>query len=139
MGKVPKIIDVARLVVLTSENQVLLVMPRLKQQWHCPGGIVKTAETTREAALREAWEETGLRLTLIRQWVLSLTDTRNSKQQERISFYLARPKKLVTYAKPGRREIEKLGFFTLAEMQGMNLTDTTREAIHRIEFIGLFV
>jgi ADP-ribose pyrophosphatase YjhB (NUDIX family) len=128
-----------RAIVLTREKKLLLVMPILKQQWHFTGGVVKSSETLHKAVVRESWEETGLHLTFIRKCFLRITDTRNPKLLERISYYLARPIKNITDAKPDRREIEKLGYFTLAEIQGMNLTDTTREAIQRIEFIGLFV
>ncbi len=49
--------------VIIEENQVLLVKrahPPIQGQWSIPGGVLEVGELVREAAIREAREETGL-------------------------------------------------------------------------------
>ena len=36
--------------------------PPLVGEWSIPGGVLEVGETLRQAAVREAWEETGLRV-----------------------------------------------------------------------------
>jgi 8-oxo-dGTP diphosphatase len=50
-------------VIIEGESQVLLVKrahPPLQGQWSIPGGVLEVGELVREAAIREAREETGL-------------------------------------------------------------------------------
>src|SRR6202142_4219634 len=49
--------------IIIEENRVLLVKrahPPLQAQWSIPGGVLEVGELIREAAIREAREETGL-------------------------------------------------------------------------------
>ncbi len=49
--------------VITQDNQVILVrrgQEPSKGDWSIPGGLVNVGETLRDAAIREAFEETGL-------------------------------------------------------------------------------
>ena len=51
--------------VIVRGNQVVLVRrgrPPLAGEWSIPGGVVKLGETLRQAAEREALEETGLKI-----------------------------------------------------------------------------
>ena len=51
--------------VIVRDNQVVLVRrgrPPLAGEWSIPGGVVKLGETLRQAAEREAREETGLHI-----------------------------------------------------------------------------
>ncbi|WP_128003285.1 NUDIX domain-containing protein [Piscinibacter defluvii] len=45
-------------------GRILLVQDRDDGQWTCPGGIVEPFELPADAALREAWEETGVEVRL---------------------------------------------------------------------------
>lgn len=56
-----------RIVLLDGEGRVLLIHEHIDDggtHWITPGGGVENGEDVRAAALREAWEETGLRLEL---------------------------------------------------------------------------
>ena len=49
--------------IIIEESRVLLVKrahPPLQAQWSIPGGVLEVGELVREAAVREAREETGL-------------------------------------------------------------------------------
>ncbi len=47
-----------------GDGRILLVQDREDGQWTCPGGIVEPFELPADAALREAWEETGVEVRL---------------------------------------------------------------------------
>jgi len=49
--------------IIVEENRVVLVKrghPPLAGEWSIPGGVLEVGETLRQAAVREALEETGL-------------------------------------------------------------------------------
>ncbi len=57
----------AGVAVLDEQNRLLMVQenqPKAKGLWHIPAGSVESNESYEEAALREAFEETGLKLKL---------------------------------------------------------------------------
>jgi ADP-ribose pyrophosphatase YjhB (NUDIX family) len=56
-----------RLLIIDAAHRVLLINEAMRPDqpyWLVPGGGVEDAESPRDAALRETYEETGLRLTL---------------------------------------------------------------------------
>ena len=50
-----------RCMLFDGDNRVLLVRHTYMDGWHFPGGGVDPGESAREAAVRELFEETGLR------------------------------------------------------------------------------
>ena len=52
---------------IVDEDKVLLIFHRKLQKWLPPGGHIDPGETPPEAARREAFEESGLEVELIRQ------------------------------------------------------------------------
>ena len=50
-----------------SKTKVLLVKRKDVPVWVLPGGGVDTDETAEEAVLREVWEETGLRVNIVKK------------------------------------------------------------------------
>jgi 8-oxo-dGTP diphosphatase len=49
--------------IIVEDGRVALIKrahPPLVGEWSIPGGVLEVGETLREAAIREAWEETGL-------------------------------------------------------------------------------
>lgn len=48
-------------VIVTSQNQILLIKNRYDTFWYLPGGGIKSKETVVECAQRELWEECGIK------------------------------------------------------------------------------
>lgn len=56
----------ASVFVINPENKkILLLMHKKNKKWTQPGGHIESLETPEEAALREVYEETGLRVDLL--------------------------------------------------------------------------
>ncbi|MGD8189888.1 NUDIX hydrolase [Brevibacillus ginsengisoli] len=70
-----KIRKAARLLVLDTQNRLLLFKikdpfnPETGEFWVTPGGGLDEGESFEEAALRELWEETGIRDVHIGPWI----------------------------------------------------------------------
>lgn len=75
----------ASAVVLDVRGRVLLVQcgeePE-KGRWSVPGGSVESGETLAEAAAREAFEETGLHVQVIRELWVAGVPTGDGRQYE---------------------------------------------------------
>lgn len=56
----PTIVVIAR----DPDGRILLVHDRDADQWTLPGGIIEPGETPADAAVREVWEETSVRVRL---------------------------------------------------------------------------
>ncbi len=51
--------------IIVDNRRVVLIKrghPPLAGEWSIPGGVLEIGETVREGAVREAWEETGLKV-----------------------------------------------------------------------------
>ena len=75
-------------VVCLKDDQVLLVKrakPPITWEWSIPGGGQELGETTREAALRELKEETGVDAELI--GLIDVIDTVREDEDGRIQFH----------------------------------------------------
>ena len=75
-------------VVCLKDDQVLLVKrakPPITWQWSIPGGGQELGETTREAALRELKEETGVDAELI--GLIDVIDTVREDEEGRLQFH----------------------------------------------------
>lgn len=91
MPETPKItVDI---VVPSEEGQVLLIRrgnDPFKGQWALPGGFVEVGETMENAAVREAGEETGLEVEIVRLVGIYSDPDRDPRGHNVSCAYLAR-------------------------------------------------
>ncbi|GAB1644714.1 NUDIX domain-containing protein [Krasilnikovia sp. MM14-A1259] len=55
----------ARGVILDDANRLLLIQRSDNQRWAIPAGAMELGESMQDCAVREVWEETGLRATAL--------------------------------------------------------------------------
>ena len=81
------------IVVPSEEGEVLLIRRAsdpFEGQWALPGGFVEVGETLEEAAVREAEEETGLKVELVRLVGVYSDPDRDPRGHNVSCAYLAR-------------------------------------------------
>lgn len=81
-------------VVLSEDGRVLLIRrgsEPFEGRWALPGGFVEIGETVEEAAAREAEEETGLRVEMLRLVGVYSDPNRDPRGHNVSCAFLARP------------------------------------------------
>ena len=68
-----------------EEGLILILRKNEPRKWAIPGGYVDYGESVEEAAEREAWEETSLKVRLVRQFHC-YSDPRRDHRQHNISI-----------------------------------------------------
>lgn len=101
--------------VVVDGGRVLLVKRRFdpfKGRWALPGGFVEEGETVENAAKREAFEETGIKVKLVKFVGVYSDPKRDSRGTISVAF-LAKPlsKKI-----KGDVEVEDVKWFSLDEL-----------------------
>ncbi|MHC9046839.1 NUDIX hydrolase [Microbacterium saperdae] len=79
------IVLAASAVVIDAQGRVLLVKPGVEPEkscWSVPGGSVDAGETLADCAAREAFEETGLHVQIIRELWVATVPTGDGRQFE---------------------------------------------------------
>ena len=115
-------------VAIVRENRVLLVergQPPSQGQFAFPGGRLEAGETGEDAARREVMEETGILLADVeplRRIVLS-GDRDGEAVEYHLQVYLA-PE--ATGEPQAGSDAAKAAFYSLAELEKLPLTDSTR-------------
>jgi 8-oxo-dGTP diphosphatase len=119
----------------TKNSRVVLVKrshPPIQGQWSIPGGVLELGEMVREAAVREAREETGLivepgQLLGVFDRVLRHADSRVQYHYVLIDF-LCRPVGGELCAASDAAEVR---WFTREELPALNLAEDTQEVIEQ--------
>jgi 8-oxo-dGTP pyrophosphatase MutT (NUDIX family) len=70
--------------VFNPQRELLLVQRRDNGNWCLPGGVAEIGQTFAEAALRELWEEAGMRGTVKR--LLSVMDSRLWNSRSKVHY-----------------------------------------------------
>ncbi len=119
--------------VIIEDGRVLLVKrghPPLAGEWSIPGGVLEVGETLREAAVREAHEET--RLTVEPCELLGVYDRLLRDQAQRTLYHYVLVDFLCrrTGGEPqAAGDADEVCWFTPAEAGALNLPEDTAEVI----------
>jgi len=81
LDNLPKRVSSAALILENSAEQVLVVKANYKPYWTFPGGIIDPNETPKEAAVREAYEEVGLKIPINELSFIAVIDRKSSVAQ----------------------------------------------------------
>jgi 8-oxo-dGTP diphosphatase len=119
----------------TSKGRVLLVKrahPPLQAQWSIPGGVLEVGELVREAAVREAREETGL---IVEPGeLLGVYDRILRNEEQRVQYHYVLIDFLCLmvggelYA---ASDAEEVCWFTREELPALNLAEDTQDVIRK--------
>jgi 8-oxo-dGTP diphosphatase len=101
--------------LIIKGKQILLVKRRFEPfrgMWVIPGGIVEDGETVEQAAVREAFEETGLKVKLVKL-IGVYSDPKRDPRGHISAAFIAKPlsKKL-----KGDVEVDEVKWFKLDEL-----------------------
>ena len=118
------------------ENGRALVVRRgtepLKGQWSIPGGVVELGETLRQAAVREAKEETGLEVEAGE--VLEVVDRIMHDPQRKIQYHYVLVDFLCRRISGEARaaaDASELRWITPAELEGFPIADSAAAVIRK--------
>ena len=121
--------------IIIDGPRVLLVKrahPPLQAQWSIPGGVLEVGELVREAAVREAHEETGL--IVEPEDLLGVYDRVLRDPEERVQYhyvlidFLCRPVGGDLLAASDAAEVR---WFTREELPALNLAEDTQDVIQK--------
>jgi len=121
--------------IIIDGDRVLLVKrahPPIQGQWSIPGGVLEVGEMVREAAIREAREETGL---IVEPGeLLGVYDRILRDPEERVQYHYV----LIDFlcrATGGQlqaaTDAAEARWFTRAELPPLKLAEDTQEVIHK--------
>jgi 8-oxo-dGTP diphosphatase len=121
--------------IIIEDDRVLLVKrahPPLQAQWSIPGGVLEVGEMVREAALREAREETGLivepgELLGVYDRILYNAEKRVQYHYVLIDFLCRRVGGELLAAD----DAAEVRWFTREELPRLNLTEDTQDVIRK--------
>lgn len=133
--------------LIIDRGRVLLVYHKKLNVWLYPGGHIEENENPDEALLREVKEETGLEVEIISKKDESLSDKKNGVLSLHLPYaflcelvgdhfhndlvYLCKIKKNCEL-KYNKNESGNIGFFTLQEIEKLQLFDNFRVLLHKV-------
>jgi 8-oxo-dGTP diphosphatase len=121
--------------IIIEDGRVVLVKrahPPLQAEWSIPGGVLEIGELVREAAIREAREETGLtvepgELLGVYDRILRDPDQRVRYHYVLIDFLCRR----VAGDLAAASDAAEVGWFTPDKLPGLNLAEDTLDVIQK--------
>jgi ADP-ribose pyrophosphatase YjhB (NUDIX family) len=121
--------------IIIEGERVMLVKrahPPIQGQWSIPGGVLEVGEMVREAAIREAREETGLvveagELLGVYDRIIRGSDRRVQYHYLLVDFLCRR----VGGELQAASDASEVGWFTRAELPALNLAVETLDVIQK--------
>jgi ADP-ribose pyrophosphatase YjhB (NUDIX family) len=121
--------------IIIEDSRVVLVKrahPPLQAQWSIPGGVLEVGELVREAAIREAREETGLivepaDLLGVYDRVLRDVEQRVQYHYVLIDFLCRRVGGELLAAS----DAAEVGWFTREQLPALNLAEDTQDVVRK--------
>jgi 8-oxo-dGTP diphosphatase len=121
--------------VIIEGPRVVLVKrahPPLQDRWSIPGGVLEVGELVREAAIREAREETGLVVEPVE--LLGVYDRVLRNPEQRVQYHYVLIDFLcrrVTGDLAAASDAAEVRWFTREELPGMKLAEDTLDVIEK--------
>lgn len=122
--------------VIVQDGKILLVKRAFDPgagKWSVPGGLVELGEKLSEACVREAEEETGLKVQVLE--LINVFDMIDRDDSGKVKYhyvlveFLAKP--VGAELKPNA-EVAELGWFTRVETKDLDMTRTARKALDEL-------
>jgi len=121
--------------VIIEANRVVLVKrahPPLQAEWSIPGGVLDVGELMREAAVREAREETGLMVDPVH--LLGVYDRVLRNPEQRVQYHYVLIDFLcrrVAGSLAAASDAAEVRWFTPEELPGLKLAEDTLDVIRK--------
>jgi 8-oxo-dGTP diphosphatase len=121
--------------IIIENSRVVLVKrahPPLLAEWSIPGGVLEVGELVREAAIREAREETGLTVEPLE--LLGVYDRVLRDPEQRVQYHYVLIDFLcrrVAGDLAAATDATEVQLFTREELPGMNLAEDTLDVIRK--------
>jgi 8-oxo-dGTP diphosphatase len=121
--------------IIIESDRVVLVKrahPPLQAEWSIPGGVLEVGELVREAAVREAHEETGL--TVEAGELLGVYDRILHNPEKRVQYHYVLIDFLcrrVAGDLAAASDAAEVRWFTREELPGMKLAEDTMDVIRK--------
>lgn len=128
--------QVARVILINDNLEMLLVRQKTRKLWQFPGGIIAQSEDPLEAGMRELLEETKIRSKRLKP---IHTEINLQNFIEETIFCFAGKARAIKAMAPDGSEIDKLVWTGLSGTSNFTLTDTTKLLLSNISIIRLFV
>jgi 8-oxo-dGTP diphosphatase len=121
--------------IIIENKRVVLVKrahPPLQAEWSIPGGVLEVGELVREAAIREAYEETGL--TVEPGELLGVYDRVLRDASQRVQYHYVLIDLLcrrVAGDLAAASDAAEVRWFTLEELPALKLSEDTLDVIRK--------
>lgn len=123
-------------IIVNKDNEILLVKRASNLinggKYAIPGGLVDRDETTKEAAKREAFEETGYKVDPYLLFRVADNPDRSGEDRQNIAFFYVA--KIIEGEKTLNDEVSEIGWFPLN-----NLPNENEFAFDHYETIQLYI